>query len=101
MRVAVIYRPKNTPTLEAFPMLLGGMGQWLERYGDRFSTLEFFVGGGGFGVIDIDDSAELHRIAAEHPFTPFSDVEIRPVVEPGTAMEILSETIAARTQAAG
>jgi hypothetical protein len=101
VRVAVIYRPKNTPPFEAFPMLLGGLDQWVEKYGERFSTLEFFVGGGGFGVIDIDDSAELQRIAAEHPFTPFADVEIRPVVEPGAAMEILNETIAARARAAG
>jgi hypothetical protein len=82
-------------------MLFGAMGQWVEKYGQRFSTLEFFVGGGGFGVIDVDDSAELQRIAAENPFTPFSDVEIRPVVEPGAALAIVSEVLAAQAQVAG
>jgi hypothetical protein len=101
VRVAVIYRPRNVPPLEEFPMLMGAMGQWVENYGERFSTLEFFVGGGGFGVIDVDDSAELQRIAAENPFTPFSEVEIRPVVEPGTALGILGEAFAARAQASG
>ena len=100
LRVAVIYRPRNPPPPEALPMLMGAMGQWVEKHGHRFSTIEFFVGGGGFGVIDIDDSGELHRMAAEHPFTPFSEVEIRPVVEPGAAMAILSEAFAARFQAA-
>ena len=76
-------------------MLVGAMGQWVEKYGKRFSSLEFFVGGGGFGVVDIDDSAELARMSAENPFTPFSEVEIRPVVEPGAGMAIMSEAVAA------
>ncbi len=82
-------------------MLMGAMGQWVEKYGERFSTLEFFVGGGGFGVIDVDDSIELQRMTAENPFTLFSEVEIRPVVEPGAAIESWHEVIAAQMQAAG
>jgi len=82
-------------------MLMGAMGEWVEKYGKRFSTLEFFVAGGGFGVIDVEDSSELHRIAAENPFTPFSEVEIRPVVEPSAAMAITSEVFAAHAQTAG
>lgn len=82
-------------------MLMGALGQWVEKYGKRFSTIENFVGGGGFGVIDVDDSAELHRIAAENPFTAFSEVEIRPVVEPRAAIAIMSEVLGARAQATG
>ena len=96
MRVAIIYRPKNPPPQEALPGLLEGMSAWLERYSDRISPLEFFVGGGGYGVIDVDDSAELHRIIAEHPFTAFADVEIRPVLSPAEAMANLREAAAAR-----
>jgi muconolactone delta-isomerase len=77
-------------------MLMTGMGAWLQKYGGRFSTIEFFVAGGGFGVIDIDDSSELHRIIAEHPFTGFSDVEVRPVVDPATAMSNLQAAFAER-----
>ena len=95
MRVAVIYRPRQAAPPEMIPMMMAGMGAWLEKYGSRFSTLEFFVGGGGFGVIDVDDSAELARIAAEHPFTPFAEVEFRPVVEPARAMDTLREVFAA------
>jgi hypothetical protein len=83
------------------PMMMGAMNQWIEKYGKRFSTLEFFVGGGGFGVIDVADSEELQRIAAENPFTQFADVEVRPVVEPGAAMAINAEAFAARAPAAG
>ena len=95
MRVAVIYRPRDPAPPDAIPMLMAGMDAWLEKYGRRFSTIEFFVAGGGFGVIDVDDSAELHRIAADNPFTPFSEVEIRPVIEPARAMANLREAFAA------
>jgi len=76
-------------------MLMGALGQWVETYSKRFSTLEFFVIGGGLVLADIGDSAELNQIVAENPFTPFMDVEIMPVVEPGTAMAAYGEAVAA------
>jgi hypothetical protein len=76
-------------------MLMEALGHWVETYSKRFSTLEFFVAGGGLVLADIDDSAELNRIVAENPFTPFMEVEIMPVVEPRTAMAIYGEVVAA------
>jgi hypothetical protein len=81
-------------------MLMGALGQWVETYSKRFSTLEFFVIGGGLVLADIDDSTELHRIVAENPFMPFMDVEIMPVVEPDTAMATYGEVAAALAGAA-
>lgn len=101
MRVAVIYRPGSPAPPEAVPMLMEAMGQWVAKYGKQFSTIEFFVGGGGFGVVDVADSAELLRITAENPFSPFSDVEIQPVVEPSAAMAIMNEALAARSATPG
>jgi muconolactone delta-isomerase len=82
-------------------MLMAAMGKWLEKYDTQFEMLEFFVGGGGFGVVDVDDSADLQRMTAEHPFTQFSEVEIRPVVKPGVAMAIVNEALAALAPPAG
>lgn len=101
MRVAIIYRPRNAVPPEVTPMLMGALGQWVEKYSQRFSTLEFFVTGGGLALADIDDSTELNRIMAEHPFTSYMDVEIMPTVDPGTAMATFGEvmaTFAAATQ---
>ena len=81
-------------------MLMGALGQWVGNYSERFSTLEFFVIGGGLVLADIDDSAELHRIVAENPFPPSMDVEIMPVVEPGTAMAAYGEVARALAGAA-
>ena len=96
MRVAVIYRPKSAPPPDLLPQLFQAMGEWVGRYSNRMETIQFFVGGGGFGIIDVDDAAELHRLTAEHPFTPFADVEIRPVVPAETALRNLQEAFAAR-----
>lgn len=80
-------------------MLASALGEWVDKYGKRFSTIEFFVAGGGFGVIDVDDSAELYRIVSENPFTALSEVEVRPVLEPSASLAITSEVLAARAQA--
>lgn len=95
MRVAVIYRPRSAAPFEAGPLLMEALGRWVETYSSRCSTLEFFVAGGGLVLADFDDSAELNRMVAENPFTPFMDVEIRPVVEPRTAMATYGEVVAA------
>ncbi len=95
MRVAIIYRQGSAAPPEVGPMLIGALGQWVERYQERFSTFEFFVAGGGLVVADFDDTRELQRVVAENPFTPYMNVEIQPVVEPGAAIAIYTDTIAA------
>ena len=95
MRVAVIYRPRNAAPLEVGPMLMQGLGQWVERYSGRFSVIEFFAIGGGLVLADFDDAAELQRVLAENPFTPYMDVEIMPVVDPGAAIATYGEVFAA------
>lgn len=95
MRVAVIYRPRAAAPMEALPMLMGGLSQWVETYSKRFSTLEFFVVGGGLALVDVDDSAELHKMVAENPFSQYMDVEIMPVVDPDIAMSTFRDAAAA------
>jgi muconolactone delta-isomerase len=50
------------------------------------------------GIFEGDDSAELQRILAEHPFTPFADVEIQPVIDADAALRNLREAFAARAE---
>ncbi len=100
MRVAIIYRPKHPAPFEALPMLMEGLGQWVETYSKRCSTLEFFAVGGGLVIADLDASADVQRIVAENPFTAFMDVEILPVLEPAVAMETYGEIAATLAGAA-
>lgn len=73
--------------------------EWLKKYSKRFSTFEFFVGGGGVAVADFDDASELNRVVLEMPFTQFTDVEITPVVDPSVATARYGETFAAMAAA--
>jgi hypothetical protein len=96
MRFAIIYRPKNPPPPEQIPDIVQTMGDWMQRYGDRLEGTEFFVGGGGFGIIDTDDADTVQRLIAENPFTPYSEIEIRPLIDPQRALGILQETYSNR-----
>ena len=95
MRLAVIYRRNSVPPPDMLPQLMERLAGWTAEHQHRFSVLEFFVGGGGFGVLEVNDSADLERMIAAHPFTLFSDIEIRPVVEPSLGLQLLREAFPA------
>jgi Domain of unknown function (DUF3303) len=96
MKIVVIYRPRHTPPFEAIPGMFEGVAEWIEKYGDRFESLYFFAGGGGIGIADVDDSAELQRMTAEHPFTIYADIEFYPAIDPETALKTLRDSLAPR-----
>ena len=89
MKIVITNRPKSAPPLEAMPQLLAGLGAWVEKYGPRFESLYFFAAGGGFGVLEVEDSWEVLAMMAEYPFTNFADVEVRAVVDAATAVGAL------------
>ena len=91
MRFAIIYRPKEPPTREQIPEVIEGMSKWVQKYGGKMESVEFFIGGGGFGVLDIEDAAELTRMITENPFTIHSEIEIKPLIDPATAIAITQE----------
>lgn len=95
MRVAVIYRPRSAAPPEGFAGLMGLLGEWVQTWSGRVDTMEFFVVGGGLVLGEFADTAHLHRMVAENPFTPYMDVEIMPVREPGEAMATFGEISAA------
>jgi hypothetical protein len=91
MKFAVIYRPKHPAPGDQVPELLKEMGAWMQNHGQRIEGLQFFVAGGGFGTIETDDPGEIQRLIADHPFTPYSDVEVKLLIGPEPAMTVLAE----------
>jgi len=81
-------------------MMMEALGQWVDTYSNRATTIEFFAMGGGLVLADFDDASELHRLVAENPFTAFMDVEVIPVIEPTAAMATWGQAMAALTSAA-
>jgi muconolactone delta-isomerase len=96
MKVAVIVRPKLAPPPDRMPQLGAAMAAWTQKYAPHMETLYFFVAGGGLGILDVEESSDVHRMMAEYPFMAYSDIEVRPVVEPMTALNTMKELAAAR-----
>ena len=87
MRILIITRPKFPVPPEQLPAMIQGFAAWRERYRSITESFEFFAGGGGgFGVANVPDEATLNQIMIEHPFTPFSEQEIRPVLDGDKAL---------------
>ncbi|MDX6623338.1 MAG: hypothetical protein QOE75_1270 [Solirubrobacterales bacterium] len=91
MKFAIIYRPKDPPPPDQMPEMLKGMATWMQTYGNRVEGVNFFVGGGGFGTIETDDAGELTKMISEHPFSIYSEVEVKALVDPAAALGILQE----------
>jgi hypothetical protein len=81
--------------------MLEGTKQWLDRNGDKFETLWWFPQGGGFGLTDIADEGEIMRVMAEHPFTPYCDVEVQICVDPHTGLEAFRQAMQQQMAIAG
>jgi hypothetical protein len=56
-------------------------------------VFEFFLGGGGFGIFEVDDAEELHRIMLQNPIFFVSDTDVTPIVDGDVAMRQWGEAI--------
>ena len=94
MRVMVIVRPRSTAPPDLLPTLFDGFADWRERHRDSMESFEFFAGGGGgFAVLNVPDEATLNQIMVEYPLLPFSEVEVRLVVDGDTALYQWRQTL--------
>jgi muconolactone delta-isomerase len=91
MRFLVVATPRTSPPPEMIIRLIDRAEDWHRRYEDKFEAFGIFPGGGGFGVVDVVDEGELHRILAEMPFSPFSDHDIRTFVDHAAGWRQLKE----------
>ena len=96
MRVLVVSIPRQTPPPDLVAGMVDRSEAWQKRWSSRFESFGLFPGGGGYGVVNAADDAELHRIMAEMPFSPFNEVTIRPIVDGETGWQQMREAIAMR-----
>ena len=81
MQALVIGLPRFQIPPDQLPSIADGAIDWYERHRDKFSAFGTFPGGGGFGVVEVADEAELNQLIIEMPFSWFSDVQVRPFVD--------------------
>jgi hypothetical protein len=95
MRFLVVATPSTVAPPELVPSLIDGAEQWQQRYADQLEAFGLFPAGGGFGIVNVVDEAELHRMIVEMPFSPFSDHMIQPIVDGATGLQQAREAFAA------
>lgn len=95
MKALVIGRPKFQVPPDMAPMVTQGAIDWYDRYKDRFIEFGTFMGGGGFGVVEVDDAETLSKMISEMPFIPFSDVTAELYVEGDTGFRQFQESMQA------
>jgi muconolactone delta-isomerase len=95
MKFLVVATPKFPAPPELVPSLIDRSEEWEKRHDDKFEAFGLFPGGGGFAIVDVSNEAELHRIIIEMPFSPFSDHEIKPIVDGPTGWRQAREAFAA------
>ena len=93
MRVAVIVRPKHQIPPEEMSMVFQAFSAWREQHRAKMEVFEFFLGGGGFGIFDVDDAEELHRIMLQNPIFFIGDTDVTPIVDGDTALRQWGEAI--------
>ena len=102
MRVLVLDRGSKFPVPpEQLAPMLDAFAEWRERHRAKMESFEFFVEGGGFGVVDVADEKELNQMMLEFPFAFVDEIEVRPVVDGDVALGQLRGAVAAAVEAAG
>jgi hypothetical protein len=100
MKALVIGRPKFQVPPDMAPMITQGALEWYERYKDRFEIFGTFLGGGGFGVVEVDDAEMLNQMIVEMPFATFSDITTELFVEGDKGFHQFQEAMSAMLGAA-
>jgi hypothetical protein len=96
MRFLVLDRGSKFPLPpEQFPAMLEQFAAWRERYRGRMESFEWFLNGGGFGVVDVENANELHQMMLEFPFAFTDDVEIHPIIDGDQALAQTREAMKA------
>ena len=101
MQVLVVATPKHPIAPAELPGLVEGATDWYERHKDEIQAFGLFPGGGGFGIVDVDDAATINQLLLEMPFAPYSHHDIRPFVPGEQGLAQMRETLAARAGTAG
>jgi hypothetical protein len=74
MKALVLARPRYQIPPDQAPMIVQGGIDWYERYKGRFTEFGTFLGGGGFGVVEVESTDELGKMIAEMPFSAFMEI---------------------------
>ena len=100
MRALIVTKLKFFIPIQEMPALVQAFADWREKYRDNMESFEFFIGGGGCGIVNFPDESAMHQFWLEYPFGFFSDTEVHPIVQGDAALAQFQGMIAAMSQQA-
>jgi hypothetical protein len=74
--------------------MLEQFAAWRDGYRDRMESFEFFIRGGGFGIVNFADEAELRQMMLEYPFFITGKVEVHVIMDGDEALRQTREALA-------
>jgi hypothetical protein len=99
MRFLVVGLPRSPVPPEQLSDVVAAEPQWYERHRDKIEVYGWFAGGGGFAIVNVEDDVTLNELVVQHPFLPFSEVQVRAFVDHDTGLRQLEEVVRAMTAA--
>jgi len=94
MRVCILVDPNIPPPPDMMLKFLQGFAGWREKWRAKMPVFEFWAGrGGGMGIVDVANEAELSQMMMEFPFAPFSHIEARPICNGDDALKRMTATM--------
>ena len=102
MRFLVVSTPKHFVPPDVALASIDALQAWVEKNtsASKFEqSWSFGAFQGGGGILSVDSLDELDEVMAGFPFGPFSDIEIRPLLDLDASLQRARETIAAAMSA--
>ncbi len=98
MRALIVDRgPRFQTPPEHLLALWDEFAQWRNRWREKMESFQFFVAGwGGFAVVDVTDETELQKMILEYPFSSFSELDVRPIMDGDEALKLWRATLQQR-----
>lgn len=94
MRVLVLTNSKFPPPPEHVKTMINGFAQWREQYRNKMEAFFFYAGrNAGGGILNVSDEAELNQIINDWPLTPYSDIDVIPIVDGDVALKQLQARV--------
>lgn len=102
MRVLMLASGKYQAPPELIKSLVQGFVEWREKHRNKMEAFFFYAGrSAGGGILNVTDEVELNQIVNEWPLTPFSEIDIIPIVDGDVALKQFQATVERMMQMMG
>ncbi len=83
VKFLVVNKGKMTPPPDRMVGMLDALEAWEQRYsaGGKLQAWGFSGTPGGAGILEVDSLEELDEIVMASPVSPFSEIEIYPLID--------------------